>query len=168
MGIAAESVHVTIEGQMITTVRSTAELLNQPPLEIEIDGQTVSVPRVSVSYDSKGVAVPRLTTIYDAAIKAGVEIPTLCHREYMTPVGVCRICSVEVQFKDRQGVRKEWRLAPACYRPVEPGMIVSTHRTSQRVRSSVKIVTELLMADHPTPCAKQQDHGDCELEKYAR
>jgi CRP-like cAMP-binding protein/NAD-dependent dihydropyrimidine dehydrogenase PreA subunit len=159
-----EGVQVTIEGQMITTLRSQAELLNQPPLEVEIDGKTVSVPRVTVSFDPTGRAVPRPTTIFDAAAKANIEIPTLCHREYMTPVGVCRICSVEVQFKDG---RKEWRLAPACYRPVEAGMVIATHRTSERVRSSVKIITELLMADHPTPCAKQKKHGDCELEKYA-
>jgi CRP-like cAMP-binding protein/Fe-S-cluster-containing hydrogenase component 2 len=165
MSSADESVQVTIEGQMITTLRSTAELLDQPPIEMEIDGQKVSVPRVSVSYDPTGKAVPRPTTIYDAAAKAKVEIPTLCHREYMSPVGVCRVCSVDVQFKDG---RKEWRLAPACYRPVEAGMVVSTHRTSGRVRSAVKVITELLMADHPTPCAKQKEHGDCELEKYAR
>src|SRR5438132_9750664 len=100
MSSADVSVQVTIEGQMITTLRSTAELLNQPPLEVEIDGQAVSVPRVSLSHDPTGRGVLRLTTIYDAAAKARIEIPTLCHREYMTPIGVCRICSVEVQLKD--------------------------------------------------------------------
>jgi CRP-like cAMP-binding protein/Fe-S-cluster-containing hydrogenase component 2 len=162
---ADDSVQVTIEGQMITTLRSTAELMNQPALEIEIDGRSVSVPRVTSHPDSTGRAVPFPTTIYDAALQAEVDIPTLCHREYMKPVGVCRVCSVEVKFTDG---RKEWRLAPACYRPVEQGMVVSTRHTSERVRSSVKTLTQLLMADHPSPCAKQREHGDCELERYAR
>jgi CRP-like cAMP-binding protein/Fe-S-cluster-containing hydrogenase component 2 len=156
-----DPVQVTFDGQLITMPRSLADLVNQPPIEVTVDGRKVEVPRVSVSYDPKGKAVPRLTTIYDAAVKAGVQIPILCHREYMNPVAVCRVCSVQVKIGDRP----EWRLAPACYRPVEPNMAVETHQTNKRVASSVKMLTELLMADHPSPCAKGED---CELETMAK
>ena len=38
----------------------------------------------------------------------------------------------------------------------------------ERIRSAVKVLTELLMADHPSPCAKEKQTGDCELEALAR
>jgi CRP-like cAMP-binding protein/Fe-S-cluster-containing hydrogenase component 2 len=38
----------------------------------------------------------------------------------------------------------------------------------ERIRSSVALLTELLMADHPTPCSKEAQTGDCELEALAR
>jgi CRP-like cAMP-binding protein/Fe-S-cluster-containing dehydrogenase component len=157
-------VQATIDGQIITMPRVMADLVQAPPITLTIDGQKVQVPQVSVSYDPKGEAIPRFTTIYDAALKAGVTIPILCHREYMNPVAVCRVCSVQVGFEGRP---PEWRLAPACYRRAEKNMVVATHRTSDRVRSSVRMLTELLLADHPTPCAKHRAHGDCELEVLA-
>ncbi len=56
-------------------------------------------------------------------------------------------------------------LAPACYRPAEAGMVVATHQTNQRVLTSVKMLTELLLADQSTPFAavNKKLHGDCEL-----
>jgi len=157
-------VQVSMQGQMVTMPRSMAEELNKPLMDVTIDGKEAKVPRVSLSFDPRGKAIPRLTTIYDAAAKMGIDIPILCHREYMTPVAVCRVCSVQVEFKGRP---PENRLAPACYRPVEPGMIVKTHETEPRVFRSVKTLAELLMADHPTPCEKQQRDGKCELETIA-
>ena len=36
------------------------------------------------------------TTIFDAARRLnGIDIPTLCHAQHQTPVGVCRVCMVE-------------------------------------------------------------------------
>ena len=159
-----DSVQATIAGQMLSVPRWMADLAQQPPIPLTIDGRKVEVPRVSVTADPKGKAVPRLTTLYDAAKQLGIDIPILCHREYMNPVAVCRVCSVQVGFEGRP---PEGRLAPACYRPAEANMVVATHHSNARVRSSVKMVTELLLADHPTPCAKHKAHGDCELEVLA-
>lgn len=159
-------VTMTLDGRLVTLPRELADLAAQPPARVTIDGKAVEVPRVSVSYDPVGTPVPRRTTIYDAAQKADpAAIPLLCHREYMTPVAVCRVCSVQV--KQENGY-EEPRLSPACYRPVEPGMVVATHRTSDRVRASVKTLTELLMADHPAPCRKEEQSHDCELEALAK
>lgn len=164
MTAADELVQVPIEGQLVQMPRSMADLLKQPPATVTIDGKKVTVPRVSVKYDPKGKAVPHLTTIYDAALEAKIQIPILCHRQYMTPVAVCRVCSVRVGFEDG---RQEGRLAPACYRPVEPGMVVKTHETDEKVRTSITLLTELLMADHPSPCEKQRKDQSCELENLA-
>jgi CRP-like cAMP-binding protein/Fe-S-cluster-containing hydrogenase component 2 len=78
----------------------------------------------------------------------------------MYPVAVCRVCCVEVN---------PGRLVPACQYQVTDGLKVATHRTSDRVRQSVRTLAELLMADHPTSCEKErQAAGSCELERIAR
>ena len=63
------------------------------------------------------VTVPEGTTICDAAKQAGIDIPVLCHDERYDPVGVCRMCVVDV------GGRV---FAAACVRPCEDGMEVTT------------------------------------------
>ena len=68
MSSADESVQVTIEGQMITTLRSTAELLNQPPLDVEIDGRGVvswcaSNGPVLPTKNVASVSMPRASTV---------------------------------------------------------------------------------------------------------
>jgi predicted molibdopterin-dependent oxidoreductase YjgC len=89
-------------------------------VEVTIDGQTASVTEGS--------------TILDASRRLGIETPTLCYADTLTPVNVCRVCVVEVE-----GARV---LAPACSRKVEPGMVV--HTDSERVRTSRRMVLELL------------------------
>jgi CRP-like cAMP-binding protein/Fe-S-cluster-containing dehydrogenase component len=103
------------------------------------------------------VTVPLGTTIFDAARINGISIPTLCHQQNETPVGVCRVCVVEA------GGRV---LSASCVRPAENGMVVSTN--SEKVVSARRTLVELLMADHPSPCARQRQSGDCELETLAR
>ena len=171
MNVAEDLVEVSHEGRIVKMPQAMADMLKQPPIKLTIDGKPVAVPAVSISIDPKGVPVPRLTTIYDAAAEAKVDIPILCHREYMNPVAVCRVCSVKVKYEKGE----EWRLAPACYRPVGEGMRVETHHTNDQVRKSVSLLTELLLADHPSPCDKErrgmEEHnrpGDCELERLGR
>src|SRR6202040_4052404 len=96
-------------------------------------------------------------TVFDAARISGIPIPTLCHLQNETPVGVCRLCVVDT------GARVP---AASCVRPVEPGMKVETN--SVKVLAARKTILELLMADHPSPCARQQKSGDCELETIAK
>ena len=89
---------------------------------------------VDVEIDGKPVRVPEASTILDACRSEGIDTPTLCYLENLTPVNVCRVCVVEVE-----GSRV---LAPACSRPVEPGMKVVTD--SERVRHSRRLVLEFL------------------------
>jgi formate dehydrogenase major subunit len=56
-------------------------------------------------------------------------------------------------------------MAAACIRKAEAGMVV--HTETERVRTARRMLVELLLADHPTPCVKQQQTGDCELEALA-
>src|SRR5499427_137301 len=111
---------------------------------------------IDITIDGAPVRVAAGTTVFDAARMNGVSIPTLCHLQNETPVGVCRLCLVDT------GARV---LAASCVRPVEPGMKVVTN--SEKVLSARKTLLELLMADHPSPCARQKNSGDCELETLA-
>jgi predicted molibdopterin-dependent oxidoreductase YjgC len=90
--------------------------------------------QVELSIDGTAVQVGQGSTILDACRAAGKDIPTLCYLETLTPVNACRLCVVEVE-----GARV---LAPACSRKAEPGMKV--HTNSPRVRTSRKVVLELL------------------------
>jgi len=171
MQITDDLVEFVYEGRTLEVPTPLRDLLNQPPVAITIDGQEVVVAQASLKrdeannfvHDADGNPVLLPTTIYDAAILLGEKnpIPILCHREHLTPVAVCRICVVDI---DPNGKAK---LVPACQRPVEKGMQVKTMATSDRVRESVGLLTELLMADHPRPCAKHAATHDCELEVLA-
>src|SRR5689334_22639599 len=112
---------------------------------------------IRLTIDGREITVAPGTTIYDAARRHGIEIPVLCHHPQMEPVGVCRMCVVDV------GGRV---LAASCVRPCEEGLQVVTH--SERVEKQRRMLTELLLAEHPTPCEKERTTGDCELEALGR
>ena len=90
--------------------------------------------RMELTIDGVAVSVVTGDTILDACRAQGLDIPTLCYLDALTPVNVCRVCVVEVT-----GSRV---LVPACSRPVEPGMVVQTE--SERVRAARKMVVEFL------------------------
>ena len=100
-----------------------AEVMLEPPkrlVDVEIDGRTVRVPEGS--------------TLLDVCRAEGIDTPTLCFLDTLTPVNVCRACVVDVE-----GART---LVPSCSRQAEPGMVVKTD--SERVRHSRKLVLEFL------------------------
>jgi len=106
-------------------------------------------PTLTCTIDGVEVTVPSGTTIYTAAKQVGIDIPVLCHDERYDPVGVCRMCAVDV------GGRV---LAAACVRPCEDGMEVTT--ASPKVEKQRAVLTELLMADQPDEDPKQTTTGD--------
>ena len=67
-------------------------------------------------------------TILTAVRRVGVDVPTLCYYESLSPVGRCRMCIVEVEGRND--------LVPACAFPVSEGMRVRTH--SKRVLETRK------------------------------
>ena len=117
---------------------------------------TKPTPDISLTIDGLPVTVPAGTTVFDAARMNGIPIPTLCHQQNENPVGVCRVCVVDV------GARV---YAASCIRPAENGMKVQT--ATDGVLAARHTLVELLMSDHPSPCARQQNSGDCELERLA-
>ncbi len=109
---------------------------------------------VSLRIDGQEVTVRDGTTILEAAAQLGISIPVLCHDDRYDPVGVCRMCVVDV------GARV---YAAACVRPCEEGMEVTTAgETLDRHRATL---TELLLADQPDPAEdpKETTTADNEL-----
>ncbi|MFA5138024.1 MAG: 2Fe-2S iron-sulfur cluster-binding protein [Elusimicrobiota bacterium] len=81
-------------------------------------------------------------TILDAARFLGLEIPTLCHEDGLSPYGGCRLCLVEI------GKGPRARLVTACTYPVEEGLFVRTN--SQKVIRTRRMNIELLLASCPS------------------
>src|SRR5437764_3136990 len=151
---------------------------------LQIDGTPVTVPLAepltdanrNVVLDIEGRTTPRYTTTYDAARKLYVEkpgdeqkipIPVLCHQPHMKPVAVCRLCVVQIYGQKRGKRAAERKLLPACQHQVKDGMEVFTMNApgpdGDRVRQTIKVVTELLAADHlkpanPPELAKELSH----------
>lgn len=91
-------------------------------------------PTVEITLNGKRQQVLQSMTLLQACAEAGIEVPTLCFLQGMTPANACRICVVEVE-----GSRV---LVPACSRQVERGMIV--HTESERVQLARRLVMEFL------------------------
>ena len=88
----------------------------------------------NISIDGMDVAMGSGQTILAGCSRQGIETPTLCYGDTLTPKNACRVCMVELE-----GSRV---LVPACSRKAEPGMVI--HTKSDRVNQSRKMVLELL------------------------
>ena len=114
---------------------------------------------IKLTIDGHSVEVPEGTRLIDAIRTSGGEVPTLCDTDGLRPVGMCRICVVDVG---------ERALAASCIRFCEPGMEVRSR--SDAVEAHRKRLTELLMADQPAPEMDRREtaFGDNELYSLAR
>jgi NADP-reducing hydrogenase subunit HndD len=115
---------------------------------------------VALTMDGHAVEVAAGTSIHKACESAGIDTPTLCWAENLTPVGVCRVCVVEVE-----GSRA---LVPSCARPAEEGMVVQTD--SERVRHSRRMVLEFLGSgvdlSQTDELARWIEHYGADLARY--
>ncbi len=117
---------------------------------------------VNVTIDGIQLSVPEDFTILAAAKKAGIRIPTLCFMKDVSDIGMCRVCSVEVEGQDN--------LVAACKTPVVEGMEVRT--PTERVRSYRKMMLQLVLAEHGLDstnyCFSCTKNGVCELQNICR
>ena len=81
------------------------------------------------------------TTLLEAARYLGIQIPTLCHMDSLTPYGACRLCIVEI------GVAPASKLVSSCTYPAQEGLRVRTG--SARVMRARRMILELLLASCP-------------------
>lgn len=112
---------------------------------------------VNLTIDGKAVSVPAGTTIWEAAREMGIDIPVLCHNPRYRPVGVCRMCVVDVG---------ERVLAASCVRECAEGMKVTTN--SEKVTKPRRMLTQLLLSDYPEHSIRQDATGGDELLNLAR
>ncbi len=112
-------------------------------IEIELDGQKVSVPEGSM--------------VMHAADVAGTYIPHFCYHKKLTIAANCRMCLVEVE--------KAPKPMPACATPVTQGMIVRTR--SDKAINAQQGVMEFLLINHPLDCPICDQGGECQLQDLA-
>ena len=112
---------------------------------------------LTVTIDGAQVSGRKGMTILELAQENGIDIPTLCHRSELTPIGACRICVVEVE-----GSRT---LVGSCHTPISQGMVISTR--SPTVVETRKVIVELLLASHCGSCFMCEKANLCELRKIA-
>ena len=114
---------------------------------------------VSLTIDSVEVMVPQGTTILEAAIRAGIDIPHLCHDPALglPPTSSCRLCLVEVE-----GAKS---LVASCSYEAGKGMVVRTN--TEKLHQARRFMMELLLSNHPHDCLTCDRAGDCELQRYA-
>lgn len=98
---------------------------------------------VNIIIDGLKVQTTAGSTILQAARQAGIEIPTFCYIEKMTPFASCFMCVVRIK-----GGRAN--LVPSCATPVYEGMEVETQ--SDEIKRARKAALELMLSDHTGDC----------------
>ena len=112
-------------------------------IEIDLDGQKVSVPEGSM--------------VMHAADIAGTYIPHFCYHKKLTIAANCRMCLVDIE--------KAPKPMPACATPVTQGMIVRTR--SDKALNAQQGVMEFLLINHPLDCPICDQGGECQLQDLA-
>ena len=109
---------------------------------------------VTLTIDGKEVQAPRGELLIKVAQNHGSYIPRFCWHERMKPVGMCRMCLVEVE-----GMRG---MQISCATPVSDGMVVNTQ--SPNVKAVQDGVLEFLLINHPLDCPVCDRGGECPLQ----
>jgi NADH-quinone oxidoreductase subunit G len=131
---------------------------------------------INLFIDDVAVSVPKGTLIVDAAKQAGIDIPVFCYHPKLKPVGMCRMCLVQVgRVKIDRGTGQQvldanghpeiaWgsKLETSCTTPVEPGMHVDTK--NEVVKAAQKDMLEFLLTSHPLDCPICDKGGECPLQ----
>jgi NADH-quinone oxidoreductase subunit G len=132
--------------------------------------------QVTLTIDHHVISVPKGMLIVDAAKQAGIDIPVFCYHPKMEPVGMCRMCLVEIgrPMTDRATgqlilnedgtpqVRFGPKLETACTTPVSEGMVVKT--TTEEVQQARNNVLEFILTSHPLDCPICDKGGECPLQ----
>jgi NADH-quinone oxidoreductase subunit G len=111
---------------------------------------------IKITVDGKVIEAKPGEMIIAAAERGGTYIPRFCWHPRMRPVGMCRMCLVEV--KGPRG----FALMPACYVPVADGQEVVTD--SPKVKKAQDGVLEFLLINHPLDCPVCDRGGECPLQ----
>ena len=94
--------------------------------------------------------------VIEAAERSGTYIPRFCYHPRMEPVGMCRMCIVEID------TGRGPALQPACMIPVAPDMIVDTE--GEVTKKAQDGVLEFLLVNHPLDCPVCDKGGECPLQ----
>jgi NADH-quinone oxidoreductase subunit G len=113
---------------------------------------------VSITVDGKAVEAKPGELVIDAAERNGVYIPRFCYHHRMEPVGMCRMCLVEVD------TGRGPALQPSCMLTVAPDMVVETE--SPVAKKAQDGILEFLLINHPLDCPVCDKGGECPLQDH--
>ncbi|MDH3606836.1 MAG: NADH-quinone oxidoreductase subunit NuoG [Acidimicrobiia bacterium] len=111
---------------------------------------------VTITLDGEERQVPAGTLLIQAAQDEGTYIPRFCWHPRMKPVGMCRMCLVEVD------TGRGPALTTSCTMPCTEGMVVDTK--SDVVKKAQEGVLEFLLINHPLDCPVCDRGGECPLQ----
>ncbi|MDG1846485.1 MAG: NADH-quinone oxidoreductase subunit NuoG [Acidimicrobiales bacterium] len=111
---------------------------------------------VSMNIDGQDISARSGKLLIDACEEIGVEIPRFCYHKRMSPVGMCRMCIVEVD------TGRGPSLQPSCMLTVSEGMVVDTQ--SELTKKVQDGVLEFLLLNHPLDCPVCDKGGECPLQ----
>ncbi len=114
---------------------------------------------VALRIDGATLRVPKGTTVLEAALEYGICIPHLCHVPSLSPIGVCRLCIVEVVEDGRA------RATASCTLDAREGMVVLSN--SEKIRTLRRNIAELLVAEAPNSRAIQDIAVRCGVTEVA-
>ncbi len=112
---------------------------------------------VALTINGAKIQAPRGSSVLDAALDYGICIPHLCHVRGLTPIGVCRLCLVEVIKNGRS------KVTTSCTLEVEEGMQILAH--SEKILKARKNIAEMLVAEAPNSRAIQDIAVKCGVKK---
>jgi NADH-quinone oxidoreductase subunit G len=116
---------------------------------------TITSP-VTITVDGREVTAQDGELLIDACERNDAYIPRFCYHPRMNPVGMCRMCLVEVD------TGRGPALQPSCMIPVADGMVVDT--TNDKVAKAQDGILEFLLANHPLDCPVCDKGGECPLQ----
>ena len=111
---------------------------------------------VSITVDGKKVTAKPGELLIDACERNGTYIPRFCHHSRMQPVGMCRMCLVEID------TGRGPALQPSCMIECSNEMVVDTQ--SKKTIKAQEGVLEFLLINHPLDCPICDKGGECPLQ----
>jgi len=94
--------------------------------------------------------------LIEACEDSGIHIPRFCWHKRLDPVGMCRMCLVEIETPRGK------ILVPSCTTEITDEMVVDTE--SDVVKKAQEGVLEFLLINHPLDCPICDKAGECPLQ----
>ena len=113
---------------------------------------------VTLTIDDQPIGARDDQTVLEVARENGIDIPTLCQLDGLSPTGACRLCIVEIEGDPR--------LHASCVTRAEEGQVVRTR--SPRIDAYRRMIVEMLFAERNHVCAVCVSNGHCELQGLAQ
>ena len=113
------------------------------------DKVNLNVNGIDIQSDSNKLLI-------EACEDSGIHIPRFCWHKRLDPVGMCRMCLVEIETPRGK------MLVPSCTTEITDEMVVDTE--SDVVKKAQEGVLEFLLINHPLDCPICDKAGECPLQ----